>query len=141
MQMDAGHARVEVKSGSQTTLLTGTTTLNDGQWHLMTLAFQSGGPVVLYIDGHTETSETAPTFTFNATPLRFGVMTDGFWTPYNGLLDEVQIFNRVLSASEIQSIYNAGTAGQLKGVRVQSAPAITNVSRRAPARQQGAQTA
>src|SRR5262249_14718205 len=93
MQLDGGHARVEVKSGNQTTLLTGTTTLSDGQWHLMTLAFQSGGPVVLYIDGRTETSGTAPTFTFNATPLRFGVMLDTFWTPYNGLLDDVQIFN------------------------------------------------
>jgi hypothetical protein len=137
MQLDGGHARVEVKANGPTTLLTGTTTLSDGQWHLMTLTFQSGGPVVLYIDGRTETSGTAPTFTFNPNPLRFGVMTDGFWTPYNGLLDEVQIYNRTLSASEIQSIFNAGAAGQLKGVRVQGAPAITNVSRSAAAINEG----
>ncbi len=32
----------------------------------------------------------------------------------NGLIDEVQIFNRALSASAIQAIYNAGSAGQTK---------------------------
>jgi hypothetical protein len=139
MQMDQGHARVEVKGNGPTTLLTGTTTLNDGQWHHMALTFQSGGPVILYIDGRVEVSDTTTqtVFSFNATPLRFGTMTDGFWTPYNGMLDEVQIFNRMLSSSEIQSIYNGGAAGQLKGVRVQGAPAITNLSRSAAAINEG----
>src|SRR5262249_18960080 len=36
---------------------------------------------------------------------------------YNGLLDEVQIYNKVLSATDIQSIVNAGAAGLAKGVR------------------------
>jgi subtilisin-like proprotein convertase family protein len=31
--------------------------------------------------------------------------------PYKGLLDEVKIYNRALSATEIQAIYNAGIAG------------------------------
>jgi hypothetical protein len=31
---------------------------------------------------------------------------------YAGLLDEVSIYNRALSASEVQSIYNAGSAGK-----------------------------
>jgi hypothetical protein len=32
--------------------------------------------------------------------------------PYGGLLDEVTIYSRALSASEIQAIYNAGSAGK-----------------------------
>jgi hypothetical protein len=123
MQMDSGHARVEVKSANQTLLLTGSRTLNDGNWHNMALSFQSGGTVVLYVDGNVETSGTAPTFSFNASPLRFGRMLDGFWTAYNGLLDEVQIYNRVLSGAEIQSIVNAGSAGLAKGIRVND-PAV-----------------
>jgi hypothetical protein len=123
MQMDSGHARVEVKSGNQTLLLTGSTTLNDNQWHNMALSFQSGGTVILYIDGRMETSGTAPTFNFTASPLRFGRMLDTFWTGYNGLLDEVQIYNRVLSPAEIQSIVNAGSAGLAKGIRVND-PAV-----------------
>jgi hypothetical protein len=33
---------------------------------------------------------------------------------WNGLIDEIDIFNRALSASEIQVIYNAGSAGKAK---------------------------
>jgi hypothetical protein len=120
MQLDQGHARVEVKGNGPTLLLTGTSALADGQWHLMMLSFQSGGQTILYIDGQQQASGTAPAFAFNATPLRFGRMLDNFWTPYNGLLDEVQIFNRVLPAGDIQFIFNAGAAGQIKGVRVLS---------------------
>jgi hypothetical protein len=114
-----GHSRVEVKGPGPTLLLNGTTAVNDGQWHHMALTFQTGGTTVLYVDGQMQDSGTAPTFSFGANdPLRFGTMTDGFWTPLNGQLDEVQIYNRVLSASEIQSIYNAGSAGLVKGVHV-----------------------
>ncbi len=134
MQMDpTGLPRLEIKNQTQTTLLLGTTHLNDGQWHHFALTFQSGGPAIMYVDGQQQATGTAPTFTFNPNPLRFGTQLDTFWTPYNGLLDEVQIFNRVLSAAEIQAINSAGSAGQIKGVRVQAIQpvAITTVSRSA----------
>jgi hypothetical protein len=119
MQMDQGRPRVEIKGPGPTLLLNPSTPLlNDGNWHHMALTFQSGGQAVLYVDGQAKATGTAPVFSFNASPLRFGTMLDGFWTPYNGLLDEVQIYNRALSAAEIQSIFNAGSAGQVKGVRV-----------------------
>jgi hypothetical protein len=35
-----------------------------------------------------------------------------FIRPFDGLIDEVEIFNRALSAAEIQAIYNAGSAGK-----------------------------
>lgn len=37
-----------------------------------------------------------------------------FIRPFNGLIDEVEIFNRALSPSEIQAIFNAGSAGKCK---------------------------
>jgi len=37
---------------------------------------------------------------------------DKYW--FRGLIDEVEIFNRALSASEILAIYNAGSAGKCK---------------------------
>src|SRR5262249_27827724 len=51
-----------------------------------------------------QASGTAPGFSFNPNPLRFGKMLDNFWAPLNGLLDEVQVFNRMLSAGEIQAL-------------------------------------
>jgi hypothetical protein len=120
-----GHARIEVKGPGPTLLLNGSTLVNDGQWHHMALTFQSGGTAIMYVDGQMQDSGTAPTFSFGANdPLRFGTMTDGFWTPLNGQLDEVQIFNRVLSATEVQSIYNAGSAGLVKGVHVSDVAVI-----------------
>ncbi len=76
--------------------------------------------MVMYVDGQVQATGTAPVFTFNPNPLRFGTQLDTFWVPYNGQLDEVQIFNRILPAADVQAINNAGTAGQIKGVRVQS---------------------
>jgi len=40
--------------------------------------------------------------------------TCGTNDPFNGLIDEVSVYNRALSASEIQAIYNAGSAGKCK---------------------------
>jgi len=37
---------------------------------------------------------------------------------FNGLIDEVEIYNRALSQSEIQDIYNAGSAGKCKPIKV-----------------------
>ena len=35
--------------------------------------------------------------------------------PFDGLIDEVELFDRVLSGSEIAAIFNAGSAGKCKG--------------------------
>lgn len=37
---------------------------------------------------------------------------------FDGIIDEIEIFNRALSASEIQAIYNAGSAGKCKKVTI-----------------------
>lgn len=38
----------------------------------------------------------------------------GFARTWNGVIDEVEVFNRALSLSEIQAIFNAGSAGKCK---------------------------
>jgi hypothetical protein len=43
-----------------------------------------------------------------------GWYDSNFGEYFDGLIDEVEIFNRALSAAEIQSIYNAGSAGKCK---------------------------
>src|SRR4030095_6639335 len=42
----------------------------------------------------------------------------GDFAHFQGLIDEVAIFNRVLSASEIQAIFHAGTAGMCKALTI-----------------------
>jgi Concanavalin A-like lectin/glucanases superfamily len=54
---------------------------------------------------------------------------DGFFErQFNGLIDEVSVYNRALSAAEIQAIFNAGSAGKCKetgACTLNLAPSIT----------------
>jgi hypothetical protein len=79
------------------------------QWHHVAVT-KSGSNVVFYMDGVPSTPRTyAQVFEFTATPtFRINGST------FDGLIDEVEVFNRALSASEIQAIYNAGSAGKCK---------------------------
>lgn len=52
---------------------------------------------------------------------------EGFPRTWNGVIDEVAIYNRALSASEIQAIYNAGSAGKCRPVQLTIVPSGTNV--------------
>ncbi|HLL74203.1 MAG TPA: carboxypeptidase regulatory-like domain-containing protein, partial [Pyrinomonadaceae bacterium] len=47
----------------------------------------------------------------NSEPLRIGIASDGT-KPFLGLVDEVDIFNRALSAAEVKDIYDAKNAGK-----------------------------
>jgi len=69
-----------------------------------------GSVMRLYLDGG-EVGSLAVSGTVSPAPwVAFGSAGE----PFDGLLDEVEIFNRALSASEIQAIFNAGTDGKCK---------------------------
>jgi len=62
-------------------------------------------------------SATLTSIADSHTPVRIGVavhVAGNFANFWDGLIDEAGIYNRALSASEIQSIYNAGSAGKCK---------------------------
>ena len=91
------------------------TAVNDGQWHLIAF-MRSGTTLNAYLDGQNDTTvitDPAAADPTNGLPLLFGTSTSPV-SPFNGLIDEVEIFNRALSAAEIQAIYNAGHAGKCK---------------------------
>jgi len=50
----------------------------------------------------------------NSLPARIGIGGDGVDRPFAGLIDELSIYQRVLSAAEIQQIYAADSAGKCK---------------------------
>ena len=74
---------------------------------------------ILYVNGAPDTASQpigSKTLYTNLGPVRIGIVNEGsFNYPFNGLIDEVQIYNRGLSATEILAIYNAGGAGTCKG--------------------------
>ena len=98
----------------------GTHVVNDGQWHhIAGVRNRSSNLVQLYVDGILDTSIADTTGSYvqvNAVPWKIGNTpgSGSIFFPWTGLIDEVEIFNRALSSSEIQSIYDAGSAGKCK---------------------------
>jgi len=94
-----------------------TAPISSGVWHHVVATKDSSGALKLYVDGKSEgtvirlasgaeaTSE-AP-FTIGAWDDRFGI-TELF----PGTIDESSVYNRALSASEVQNLFNAGSEGK-----------------------------
>jgi hypothetical protein len=79
-----------------------------------------GSDVKLYVDGVLEDEQPA-TFPldYDTRPVFIGTSGEFFFDgKLQGLVDEVEIFNRALSAAEIQAIFNAGSAGKCKASTV-----------------------
>ena len=87
-----------------------TTAINDDVWHHVAFTRDSGtGEVVVYVDGVEEARATRASGTVNNnTFTSLGRIEDTGGTPeyYQGDLDNVQIFDHVLTPAEVQDIYN-----------------------------------
>ncbi len=90
--------------------LRGTSDLNDGQWHHVAATYD-GSAQKIYVDGVMQNSTGGGLNILQGTsPVSIGAR--GSSNPFSGALDEVSLYNRALSAAEIQAIYNAGSAGK-----------------------------
>ena len=97
--------------------------VTDTNWHHVAVT-KGGSAVVFYVDGvGYPAAAFNPTFTFTSSAA-IGMLVDNGGNTFLGLIDEVDVFNRALAASEVQAIYNAGSAGKC-GVGG-SPPSITN---------------
>jgi hypothetical protein len=99
----------------------------DGLWHLVAVTVNRNSPNsgTFYLSQGTTGNFTVQTATFNALnsqgdmnnnrPLRIGSITlAGPNSFFKGNIDEVELFNRVLSGTEIQSLVQAGRYGKCK---------------------------
>ena len=105
--------KIDLNAGSGTILLTHSVTLTKDTWYHVVFSVDrdNAANTKMYIDGVDDTFGT-PTVTTNSKsnvePLEIGRWSgDGYY--FNGKLDEVRIYNRSLSASEIQNLYELGS--------------------------------
>ena len=99
-----------------------TNTLNDGAWHHFAVNFDNKDPesATLYIDGVLDDNLVsdvtgARTVVISNEPVIIGARNIA--TPqlfFNGLIDEVEIFDRFLTAQEIKAIFDADSDGKCK---------------------------
>lgn len=89
-----------------------TTTVNDDAWHHM-VGVMNGSTYTVYVDGSTVGSTGVGNATISTTPsscggdLKIGARFDDNNTyAFNGYVDDVALFNRALTSSEVSNIYN-----------------------------------
>ncbi len=85
--------------------LRGATPLNDNAWHALALVFKNGSSISLYRDGVLNATRSVgnyPPFT-NGLPLTIGGTPSG--PGFGGAIDDVKIYNRALSQSEITGMF------------------------------------
>ncbi len=97
-----------------------TNTLPTGGWHhvVATWTFGTASSMNIYLDGALQsgswtsgTGNVAPDVNNNAV----AIGDDGFSEQYGGVIDELRIYNRGLSATEVAALYAGGTAGATRG--------------------------
>jgi hypothetical protein len=91
------------------TISTGLTDTND--WHHVAVT-KNGSNVVFYVDGVAYPAPAYdPIFTFNYS-FALGGRADILGNSFYGAIDEMSVYNRALSPTEIQDIYIAGSSGK-----------------------------
>ena len=92
-------------TGSIDTLIT-TNTYDDGNWHNVVVTRNASNQATLYVDGSVQVSTTTITtaLTSHTNNLFIGRYT-GSSLYYDGLLDQVRIFDRALDGDEVFKLY------------------------------------
>lgn len=89
---------VAVGDGSTSYEIDHTFASDPDEWHQVTMVY-GGGQLILYIDGAFVTTAMA---TMASTPYKLSIGNNDSGTqPYDGLIDDVRIFNRTLTSSDI----------------------------------------
>ena len=89
----------------------------DTNWHHVAVT-KSGSTVTFYVDG-----AGLPQVTYNSvfefsTPAAIAAQGDNLGGSFLGNIDELAIYNRALTAAEIQSIYTVGSLGKCKPLTI-----------------------
>lgn len=79
-------------------------------WRLLTITY-NGTVRVLYVNGQAEATETRGAISNTTAGTRFSIGSSPFnptFRPAQGAIDDVRIYSRALTASEVLNIYNQG---------------------------------
>lgn len=113
--------RSNTNSGTGTGYLNtyGSTTLSTGTWYYVILTYDDSGAVKIYLDGDTSTPEVSTTYSggtwSNINEWHIGDgpgLLGSDENFFDGTIDEVGVWNRALSSTEVAELYNSGTGLQ-----------------------------
>jgi RHS repeat-associated protein len=117
-----GDILVDFKSTGGSHLLgSGAVLLNNDFQHVAVTYNQASGVATIYRNGTVVAQQTLGSFTVDTSEEVFlgaRANTNALENTYQGLMDEVSLYSRALSAGEIQAIYNASSAGKCMGLMI-----------------------
>ena len=112
----SGVVRANFKGGNVANIADSSSNLeNDGSWHHFVVTWQASSKgaantIKLYQDGSLQDSDAIGTV-FSGSPATFGFgrnKLQNYGQNFNGHMNDMAIFNDVLTSSEVSSIYNSG---------------------------------
>jgi hypothetical protein len=91
----------------------GTTDVRDNQWHHL-VGIYTGPTISIYVDGALQTTGACANqpINYGGTPLygEIGAKANGqATTPFEGDIDQVVIWNRALSSTDVTTLYGGGS--------------------------------
>jgi len=104
-------------------LVSTTISITDTGWHHAVVT-KNGSTIKLYIDGVDYTGAVTNQTIVNTTSVFFISGPSGEF-PFNGSIDDVRIYNRALSASEVSRLYNLGATTHIN-TTLNTNPNLTN---------------
>ncbi len=102
-------------NGNRNVWYTSNSVLNTGIWQHLVVTYDGIQKPKIYVNNQEKTTyqfiggDTSGSITGYDTGLRIGKLTNVNTWPFSGLIDEVGIWNRALSSSEISQLYNSGS--------------------------------
>lgn len=104
---------------SSCTNFSSATFIADGEWHFIAVTVDRDSTTGLkfYVDGALVASADATlraNSLDNSHPLRIGSRSSSQAALLRGSIDELELFNRVLTEEEVLALYNAGSGGKCK---------------------------
>jgi hypothetical protein len=106
-QDTTGGLRIEVNGGYHY----GVTSIGDGNWHHVAVTFEDDGTpdvvdTLLYVDGGLDATLASQATDVNTAPTGAVRIGESPWhnSPWQGLIDDARIYNRVLTEADLQQV-------------------------------------
>lgn len=108
--IDSGYPKFQSKSSDGTdTFVTSTINVCDNAWHHLAVTInKTTNSIVFYVDGVNEDSDTFTTDPGAAT-INFFVGRNGATSYATGLIDQIRIYEDVLTQADVTTLYNSGS--------------------------------
>ncbi|HEY2104029.1 MAG TPA: LamG domain-containing protein, partial [Chthoniobacterales bacterium] len=106
-----GHLVAGICNASTFSTVSGATQVTTGTFHHVAAVFD-GSNLQVYLDGVLDGTAPSVAPTDGTNPLEIGARGGSPGNFFNGVIDEVEIFDRALTQREVQRIYDAGSAGK-----------------------------